>query len=119
MHKIGNDFNGMRIEMNGILDRIKKHNYPYAVENNVYVLQSPDGYKFFVNDVSETNGDPVKGVVINTNDLEKSKAYWIDVLKMKLIKETDEQITLSYGEQQASVIFKKTGEEFLKIQKIF
>lgn len=111
MHKIGNDFNGMRIEMNGILERIKKQNYPYTVENNnMYVLQSPDGYKFSVSNVSETKGDPVKGVAINTNDLEKTKAFWIDVLKMKLIKETNDEITLSYGEQQASLIFKKTGE---------
>lgn len=111
MHKIGNDFNGMRIQMNGILERIKKQNYPYTVENNVYVLQSPDGYKFSVSDVSQTEGDPVNGVAINTNDLVKTKAYWTDVLKMKLIKETDDEITLSYGEQQASLIFKKTGVE--------
>lgn len=109
MH-IGNDFNGMRIEMNGILERIKKQNYPFTAANGVYVLQSPDGYKFFISDVSETKDDPVKGVAINTNVLEKTKAFWIDVLKMKLIKETDDEITLSYGEQQASLIFTKTGK---------
>lgn len=120
VHKIGNDFNGIRIEMNGILERIKKQNYPYTVENNVYVLQSPDGYKFSVSDVTETNGDPVKGVAINTNDLKKTKAYWIDVLKMKLIKEiTDDEITLSYGAQQASLIFKKTSEKTPNKWKIY
>lgn len=105
----GNDFNGINIETSGILERIKAQNYSFVEENGVYVLQSPDGYKFYVSEVAENQGDPVKGVIVNTTNLEKTKAYWTNVLNMRLANETADAISLSYGDQQAKLIFKRTG----------
>lgn len=39
---------GITIKSADILDRAKKTNYPVTQENGQSVLQSPDGYKFFV-----------------------------------------------------------------------
>lgn len=89
---------------------MKKQNYPFTVENDVYTLSSPDGYKFYVTDSAEpAEGDPVKNVVINSNDLQKTKSYWTDLLKMQLVQENDKEISLTYGATQAQLVFRKTG----------
>lgn len=105
---IGNDFNGISIKSSGIIDRAKEQNYPFSVEDKVYVLQSPEGYKFYVID-EPSNGDPVEAVIINSNDLEKTQSYWSDFLNMKLLQQSDKEIRLSYSSNQAQLVFKKIG----------
>lgn len=61
-------------------------------------------------EVNENQGDPVKSVAVNTNNLEKTKAYWTDVLNMRLVNETANEISLTYGDQQANLVFKQTGK---------
>ena len=39
---------GITIKSADILDRAKKNNYPVTQEDGQAVLQSPDGYKFFI-----------------------------------------------------------------------
>ena len=41
-------FQGITIKSADILERAKKNNYPVTQENGQTMLQSPDGYKFFV-----------------------------------------------------------------------
>lgn len=106
----GNDFHGISIQANGIIDRVKKQSYPFQVENDTYVLKSPDGYKFYINDAALPNvEDPVQKVIINTKDLSKTESYWVDVLKMNLIEKKDKEISLSYGDKQAKLAFTYTG----------
>lgn len=113
---IGNDFNGMSIKTNGIIERVKKQSYPFAVENDVYVLTSPDGYKFYVTDSAEQeDGDPVQNVIINSKDLQKTQAYWTDLLKMQLVQQSEKEISLTYGAKQAQLVFRQTGKYFKEI----
>lgn len=105
---IGNDFNGINIKTRGIIDRVKKQNYPFTVDGNVFTLKSPDGYTIYVID-EQSDGDPVKSVVINSNDLQKTMVYWTDLLNMELLEKSDKEIHLTYGGRQAQLLFRKTG----------
>lgn len=107
----GNDFNGIKIQAAGIIDRAKKENYPFSVEdNNNYILRSPDGYTFYVTDEQQPNDDPVQGIVFNTNDLQKTQSYWTDMLTMKLVKQSDNEACLTYTGNQAKLFYRKTGK---------
>lgn len=108
----GNDFNGIKIQSAGIIERAKKENYPFSVEDdNTYILRSPDGYTFYVTDVEQPNGgDPVQGIVFNTNDLQKTHSYWADLLTMKLVNQGDNEVCLAYSGNQAKLFYRKTGE---------
>lgn len=106
----GNDFNGIKIQAVGIIDRAKKENYPFSVEDkNNYILRSPDGYTFYVTDEQATTDDPVQGIVFNTNDLQKTQSYWTDLLTMKLVKQSDSEVCLTYSGNQAKLFYRKTG----------
>lgn len=108
----GNDFNGIKIQASGIIDRAKKENYPYTVESdNKYVFRSPDGYTFYVTDEQQPgDGDPVQGIVFNTNDLKKTHLYWMDLLTMKLVHQNDTEVCLTYSGNQAKLFYRKTGK---------
>lgn len=112
VYSIGNDFGGINIKSNGIIDRVKKQNYPFSVENDVYLLKSPDGYKIYVTD-GKSNADPFESVIINSNDLQKTKTYWTDLLNLKLVAQSDHELTLKYGGEQAKLIFQKTGNKII------
>lgn len=91
------------------MDRVKKQNYPFTVENNVCILKSPDGYTFYITD-EKSEADPVKSVVINSNDLHKTQVYWTDLLNMELVNKNDKEIQLTYGDKQTQLVFRKTGK---------
>ena len=61
---------GITIKSADILDRAKKTNYPVTQENGQSVLQSPDGYKFFV--VSEQVSGGKKGGMATSSLLSQS-----------------------------------------------
>lgn len=105
---IGNDLNGISIKSKGIVERVKSQNYPFTVEDSIYVLKSPDGYTFYVVDESSEN-DPVQNVVVNTNDLQKTQSYWTDLLSMQIVKQNDKEIHLTYVGSQTQLVFRKTG----------
>lgn len=106
----------MSIKSNGIIDRVKEQNYPFKLENSIYVLKSPDGYTFYITDESTTDGDPVQSVIINSNDLQKTQSYWTGLLNMQLVEQNDKEIHLTYGGKQARLTFRKTGMQILSIQ---
>lgn len=99
----------MSIKSSGIIDRVKEQNYPFNLENSIYVLKSPDGYTFYITDESTTDGDPVQSVIINSNDLQKTQSYWTGLLSMQLVEQNDKEIHLTYGGKQAQLVFRKTG----------
>ncbi|XP_055843410.1 glyoxalase domain-containing protein 4 isoform X2 [Episyrphus balteatus] len=110
-YEMGNDFGGITIKSKEALDRAKSNNYPITKENNLDVLTSPDGYKFFVIDEPQpSNADPVVEVTINSTNLIKSKNYWKDLLTMKLLKEEGKSLLLSYGNKQASLRIREISD---------
>lgn len=103
-YEMGNDFGGITIKSKEALQRAKSNNYPITKENNLDVLTSPDGYKFFVIDEPQpSDTDPVVEVTLNSTNLSNSKKYWKDLLTMKLLKEEGKSLLLSYGNKQASL----------------
>lgn len=108
-YDLGNDLNGITIKSKGIVDRAKEQNYPFTVENNVYTLQSPDGYTFYINDEEPTTHDPVEKVTINTNDLQKTTTYWTDVLGITAFDRSDNEIALAYDSKQTKLAFNQIG----------
>lgn len=103
-YEMGNDFGGITIKSKEALERAKSNNYPITKENNFNVLTSPDGYKFFVIDEPQPNdADPVVEVTLHSTNLTNSKKYWNDLLTMKLIKEENKSLLLTYGGKQASL----------------
>lgn len=58
----------------------------------------------------QSRGDPVQNVIVNSNDLQKTQSYWTDLLGMQLVKQTDNEIMLTYGGEQATLVFKKYGK---------
>lgn len=117
-YDLGNDFNGITIKSKGIIDRAKEQNYPFKVVDNVYVLQSPDGYNFYVNDEEQTTNDPVQKVTINTNDLQKTATYWTDVLGITAVDKNDTEIVLAYDSKQTKLAFNQCGLYFIFMRKL-
>lgn len=83
----------------------------------MHILKSPDGYTFYVSDEQST-GDPVKSVVINSNDLSKTLAYWTDLLGMQVVQQSDNELVLTYGGEQANLVFKKYGEKLILLRNM-
>lgn len=47
-YKIGNDFHGITIKSKETIERAKKLDWPMKEENELFLLESPDGYKFYI-----------------------------------------------------------------------
>ncbi|XP_011190295.1 glyoxalase domain-containing protein 4 isoform X2 [Zeugodacus cucurbitae] len=101
-YELGNDFGGITIKSKETIERAKSKNYPISQEKGLHVLTSPDGYKFFIiEEPQPQQSDPVLGVTLHSSNLSASKTYWHELLKMKLIEENSNAITLLYSENQA------------------
>lgn len=107
----GNDFNSITIQSKEVIERAKKNNYPFTEDGNKYVLKSPDGYAFHVVDENPKGADdPVKGVTMNTTDIEKTHSYWHKLLTMKVLSKTETDLVMSYSEAQAFLAFNRIGK---------
>ncbi|XP_041348876.1 glyoxalase domain-containing protein 4-like isoform X2 [Gigantopelta aegis] len=103
-YKLGNDFLGITILGKAILDRAKAQNYPVTEENGKTVLQSPDGYKFHIeNKDPDKDADPVVKVALASSNLEKSIDYWTRLLGMKVYSKTDKTALLGYADDQCKL----------------
>lgn len=111
-YDLGNDFGGITIKSKEILDRAKELNYPISeTDKGESFLTSPDGYKVFVQPFPQpSDSDPVVQVELNVTNLEKSKQYWHNTLRMNLIKEESKFNILSYGNNQASLKLKEISD---------
>jgi len=110
-YELGNDFGGITIQSQDILQRAETQKYSIATENGIKYILSPDGYKFYI--IEETqpkDRDPVLEVKLHSTNLSNSKKYWHDILNMKIIKEEDKKISLTYGENQAALVIEKISE---------
>ncbi|EDV95119.1 glyoxalase domain-containing protein 4 [Drosophila grimshawi] len=104
-YEMGNDFGGITVHCKDILARAAQHSYPVGKQCESNVLTSPDGYKFYIVDVTPTvaNPDPVQQVELHVTNLSASLQYWNELLGMKIVSETKESAWLNYGEKQAKL----------------
>ncbi|XP_036344175.1 glyoxalase domain-containing protein 4-like isoform X1 [Rhagoletis pomonella] len=110
-YELGNDFGGITIKSKEVLERARSENYPVSEEEGQHVLTSPDGYKFFIiEEPQPQDADPVLNVTLHSSDLARSKHYWNELLKMNIVDESSDIITLSYGQNQAALRLKQLTE---------
>ncbi|XP_030379083.1 glyoxalase domain-containing protein 4 [Scaptodrosophila lebanonensis] len=121
-YELGNDFGGLTIRSSGVLARAAEHDYPLNKEGDLNVLSSPDGYKFYIIDEEEAEGnDPVKQVALNVTNLDASRKYWQELLQMEPLEENGDKnsLVLRYDGQngkQAALCLRKINEPLNRAQ---
>ncbi|KAF7989990.1 hypothetical protein HCN44_008664 [Aphidius gifuensis] len=111
-YELGNDFQGITIRSSDVIERAKKNNWPISYDNDIAVLQAPGGYKYYViNQPQSDNKDPVEKVTLSSSNLDKSIAYWKDLLAMKVYDQNDSKVVLGYGDNQTKLELKLIGTE--------
>lgn len=106
VHKhAGNDCAGITIRSKDVIERAKRHSYPFVEHtNDQFKLISPDGYTFLIENVEQPDGkDPVLKTTIHCKSLPESLGYWHDLLNMTIVTRSDKRATLSYGPCQAGL----------------
>lgn len=64
------------------------------------------------------SSDPVEKVTLSSSNLQKTIAYWKDILELKIFKQTDKSVLLGYSEDQAKVEFEDIGRSLLLVSLI-
>lgn len=101
-YKLGNDFLGITIDSPKVIENIKKQNYPFQEVGGVYTIQSPDGYKFHIQN-SQATGDPVKMVSLASSNLQRSLDFWTKLCGMKLFSKEDKKCVVGYSDDRCKL----------------
>nr|CAG4648757.1 EOG090X09EK [Polyphemus pediculus] len=86
-YKLGNDFLGLTIKSDQIIENAKKIDWQIATNQSTGTqsLEAPGGYRFNVIERNEPESeDPVQSVTLVSSNLTKSLAFWNDILGLKL-----------------------------------
>uniref|UniRef100_A0A0P4WKA6 VOC domain-containing protein n=1 Tax=Scylla olivacea TaxID=85551 RepID=A0A0P4WKA6_SCYOL len=111
-YEMGNDFLGMHIDSQEVVERAKKNDWPVKDEEDHSILEAPGGYKFIINHKPQpTDKDPVQQVVLASSNLEKSVTYWKDLAGMTVYSKNDKSAALGYCETQAKLVLQDIGGE--------
>lgn len=96
-YRLGNDFQGITIESKSAIENARQHKWPIDnVSGDLFVVEAPGGYKFFLQNNETASGDPVKKVSLGVSNLQKSLDYWSKLCGMTLVEKTDQTATLGY-----------------------
>lgn len=52
---------------------------------------------------------------MSSSNLEKTIAYWKDILDLKVFDQTENSVLLGYSEDQAKIEFKDIGNDFIML----
>ncbi|XP_029670133.1 glyoxalase domain-containing protein 4 [Formica exsecta] len=111
-YEAGNDFRAITIRSKDIIERARSNNWPTHEENGKFVMQAPGGYKYhIINEENPTNSDPVKKVTLSSSNLERTIAYWKDILGLKIFDQKDKSVLMGYSEDQTKLEFEDIGTE--------
>ncbi|XP_029052121.1 glyoxalase domain-containing protein 4 [Osmia bicornis bicornis] len=111
-YEMGNDFRGITIHSKEAIERARSNSWPMKEENGKFVLEAPGGYKYYViNKPQPLDKDPVEKVTLSSSNLQKTIAYWKDILELNIFKQTDKSVLLGYSEDQTKVEFEDIGTE--------
>ncbi|XP_054014102.1 glyoxalase domain-containing protein 4 isoform X1 [Hylaeus anthracinus] len=111
-YEAGNDFRGITIRSKEVIERARAKEWPIKEESGKFVLQAPGGYKYYIIDEQQPmDKDPVQKVTLSSSNLQKTIAYWKDILDLKVFNQTDKSVLLGYNENQAKVEFEDIGTE--------
>ncbi|KAG9492625.1 hypothetical protein GDO78_000890 [Eleutherodactylus coqui] len=109
---LGNDFLGLTLQSSQVIVNAKKTNWPISeVSPGLFQTEAPGGYKFFLEDKTQPNTDPVQKVTVAVSNLQKSTAYWSDLLGLKVYYEdkAKKSILLGYADNQSKLELQDIG----------
>ena len=111
-YEVGNDFRGITIRSKEAIERARTDGWPMKEENGKFVLEAPGGYKYYViNEPQPKDKDPVEKVTLSSSNLERTTAYWRDILQLQVFNQTNKSVLLGYSKDQAKLEFVDIGTE--------
>lgn len=110
-YKWGNEFGGVTIKSCDVIERVKKCNYPFDVQDDGILIRAPDGYKFFILNQDVADGeDPISNIIYNILNLDETIKYWSGLLNMSVIKKEEKTALLSYNGGKFGILFSQISE---------
>ncbi|TKR59613.1 hypothetical protein L596_029258 [Steinernema carpocapsae] len=100
-YKLGNDYKGIYIESDEILNKVKELKAGNESLEG-FEVKDPDGHAFYVLPGKKT-ADPVSRVAVNVIDLKESVEFWSNLCGMNMAEETAEKALLTFGSGQCSL----------------
>ncbi|XP_018046072.1 PREDICTED: glyoxalase domain-containing protein 4 [Atta colombica] len=111
-YQTGNDFKAITIHSKDVIEKARANNWPIHEENGKFVVQAPGGYKYcIINEQLPINSDPVKKVTLSSSNLERTIAYWKDILGLQIFDRKDKSVLMGYSEDQVKLEFEDIGTE--------
>ncbi|XP_015589815.1 glyoxalase domain-containing protein 4 [Cephus cinctus] len=109
-YEAGNDFRGITIRSKEAIERARANDWPVEEENGRFVVKAPGGYKYYlINEPQPTDKDPVQKVTLASSNLQRSIAYWRDILGLKVYIEEENSVLLGYGDDQVKLELEDIG----------
>ncbi|EDM05256.1 similar to RIKEN cDNA 2700085E05, isoform CRA_a [Rattus norvegicus] len=105
-YKLGNDFMGLTLASSQAVSNARRLEWPLSkVAEGVFETEAPGGYKFYLQDRSPSQSDPVLKVTLAVSDLQKSLNYWSNLLGMKIYEQDEEKkwALLGYADDQCKL----------------
>lgn len=108
-YKLGNEFGGVTIKSKAVIENAKSKKYPMEkFGDGSFLLQAPDGFKFFIlNENAASDEDPIKYIIYNVTNLEKTLGFWCKILNMKNVKQSEDAAFLSYNDGRFCIKFQQ------------
>lgn len=105
-YKLGNDFMGITLASSQAVSNARKLEWPLKkVAEGVFETEAPGGYKFYLQDRSLPQSDPVLKVTLAVTDIHKSLNYWSSLLGMNIYEQDEEKqrALLGYADNQCKL----------------
>ena len=105
-YELGNDFLGLHIESNEVFASVQDDKRADGSK----VLESPDGYKFQVEDKSAPSAGPVAGITLASTNIQRSVDFWNKILGLTIFEQSESMAKLGFDESQAFIKFVHQSE---------
>ncbi|UYV78393.1 GLOD4 [Cordylochernes scorpioides] len=105
-YTLGNDLLGITIQNGEAIARAQKEGWEISDKN---VALAPGGYKFPLLEGTSPTPDPVQKVTLGCSDLSATRKYWVQLLGLKELAVTENQLELGIPGAQWMLEFKKVG----------
>ncbi|XP_036196814.1 glyoxalase domain-containing protein 4 isoform X1 [Myotis myotis] len=105
-YKLGNDFKGITVASSQAVSNARELKWPLTeLAEGVFETEAPGGYKFYLQNQSPPQSDPVLKVTLAVSDLQKSLNYWSNLLGMKIYEKNEEKqrALLGYADNQCKL----------------
>ncbi|XKL63561.1 hypothetical protein PGB90_005925 [Kerria lacca] len=109
-YELGNDFQGISIFSKKAVFNAKKSNFKTEQKEEFTMIESPDGYKFYLYDESPVDKDPVQKISLASSDLQKTIHYWHNILGLKILEQSEKSVVFAFNESQVKLEFLQINE---------